>query len=187
MSIFELSGIGGSIISGVLTDYIYYKKLKNYELKVSKEKSVGKKPESIRIRMVVNMIYVLGLIICLHLYNFFVSKNVSRVFLNQIAAMAGFFSYGSISLLGIIAMEFTPESFSGSSHAIASLAANLGSIFAGIPFGLLSRYYSWNTGFKCVQFLTCLVFLFMIMFRKSESKFELKNSNNTAPKQDVDS
>jgi sugar phosphate permease len=57
----------------------------------------------------------------MHLFNFYVKIMVSRVFLLTIGFLSGFLSYGLISLLGVIAMEFTPSTFSGSSHAIAGI------------------------------------------------------------------
>lgn len=144
--------------------------------KIAKEERTGVRPESINIRMIVNLIYFLGLILCLHLFNFFIDTNTSKLYLILIGSMSGFFCYGSISLLGVIAMEFTPKSFSGSSHAIASLAANLGAISAGLPFSLIAKLYSFKTGFVVVEFITCFVLVVLIVFKGSKSKFEVYKS-----------
>lgn len=117
--------------------------------------------------------YLITLIFSMHLFNYFVDSDVSNLLLLSIGFICGFLCYGSIALLGIMAMEFTPSSFSGSSHAIASLAANFGAIMAGVPFGLLSFYFSFNYAFKIVEFLTLFIVLFMIVFRNSKSRFEL--------------
>ena len=55
----------------------------------------------------------------MHMFNFHMKIGVSQIFLLTNGFLSGFFSYGAISLLGVIAMEFTPSSFSGSSHALA--------------------------------------------------------------------
>ena len=181
LSLFELSGIFGSIFSGIVTDMIFSRKIKNFEEKnktcqSAKNKSskivqqVDKKPESIRIRMIANIIFLLGLILSMHFLNFFVDKDTNNLF--SIGAMGGFFCYGSISLLGIIAMEFTSKTFSGTSHGIASLAANFGAIFAGIPFGLVSKFYSWNFAFKFVEAFAITTFVFLILLRNSVSRFD---------------
>lgn len=117
--------------------------------------------------------YLIALIFSMHLFNYFVDSDASNLLLLSIGFICGFLCYGSIALLGIMAMEFTPSSFSGSSHAIASLAANFGAIMAGVPFGLLSFYFSFNHAFKIVEFLTLFIVLFMIVFRNSKSRFEL--------------
>jgi MFS transporter, OPA family, solute carrier family 37 (glycerol-6-phosphate transporter), member 4 len=85
--------------------------------------------------------------------------------------LLGFLTYGSIALLGVIAMEFTSISFSGTSHAIASLAANIGAIVAGFPFSMISKYYTWRTGFKCIEVVSILVLIFLFLFRNAKSKF----------------
>jgi len=109
----------------------------------------------------------------MHLFNFYVKISVSRVFLLSIGFFSGFLCYAIISLLGVIAMEFTPSSFSGSSHAIAAFAAGLGMVCAGLPFSFLSYYLNWNGAFQTIELLTVFVVLFLIIFRDSKSKFEI--------------
>lgn len=111
----------------------------------------------------------------MHLFNFHVKVAVSRFFLLSIGFFSGFLCYGIISLLGVIAMEFTPSSFSGSSHAIAAFAAGLGMVFAGLPFSTLSYYLNWIGAFQIVELLTVFVILFLILFRNSKSKFEIES------------
>jgi len=126
---------------------------------------------------------------------------VSRVFLLTIGFLSGFLSYGLISLLGVIAMEFTPSAFSGSSHAIAgrelfwkffvfsnkinifffikAFAAGLGMTSAGLPFSTLSYYFNWSGAFQIVEFLTIFVIVFLFLFRNSKSKFEIESFSET--------
>ncbi|CAF0993887.1 unnamed protein product [Brachionus calyciflorus] len=178
LSIFEFSGIFGSVFSGILSDCIYYAKTKRYEELISKEKTISQqRPSSVKIRMGVNFIFFLGLILSLNLFNYFLHGKISLFFLLSIAGMAGFFSYGCISLLGVIAMEFTPKSFSGTSHAFASLAANFGAITAGIPFGYISKLYTWSYGFKLTEFSAIGVCFFLMLCWNSKSKLELVNIN----------
>jgi sugar phosphate permease len=185
LSLFEFCGIFGSVFSALLTDYILKRQTKAYNEKIaSKSTSNGSKkqkstkldlqdkPDSTRIRMTTNIFYLIGLLIFMHLFNFYVDKHVDSRFLLLIGSMSGFFAYGSISLLGIMAMEFTSNSFSGTSHGIASLAANFGAIFAGVPFGLISKYYTWNVAFKCFEAFALTILVFLLLFRNSVSKFD---------------
>ena len=84
---------------------------------------------------------------------------------------AGFLCYGSITLLGVMAMEFTTNEYSGTSHAIASLAANFGAICAGLPFSLMSKAYSWNFSFKIVEYFACFVLFVLLIFRNATKFF----------------
>lgn len=107
----------------------------------------------------------------MHLFNFYVKVGISDYFLMSISVAAGFLCYGSISLLGVMAMEFTTNEYVGTSHAIASLAANFGAIFAGLPFSLMSKAYSWNYSFKLVEYFACFVLFVLLVFRNSNSFF----------------
>lgn len=165
VSLFEFSGIFGSIFSGILTDTIY-----RYQIKSNQSKQSTTDP--IRIRSLTNLIYFAGLLITMHLFNYHVNQTSSSLLLYSISALSGFFCYGQISLLGIMAMEYTSNSFSGTSHGVASLAANLGAIVAGLPFGLISKFYSWNFAFKCVEYSSLFVLSFILIFRNASTKFD---------------
>lgn len=108
----------------------------------------------------------------MHLFNYYVKVGSSHLLIYTISTISGSLCYGSISLLGIMAMEFTTDEYSGTSHAIAALAANIGAIFAGLPFSLISKYYSWNFTFKLVEYFGIFVLLLLLIFRKSPKYFE---------------
>lgn len=171
MSIFELSGIFGSLFSGILSDLIY-----NYMFRKNKQSC------SVYIRMMVNIVFFLGLFVSLHLFNYYLDSTISRNNLLIIGSLSGFFCFGCVSLLGIIAMEFTPKSFSGSSHAYASLAANLGSITAGLPFGYVSKLYTWSYGFRLTEVFAAAVMISLISCIFSKSKFEPYSVNSEKTK-----
>jgi sugar phosphate permease len=168
VSTFELSGIFGSILSGILTDYIYSYRMKIYK-NINKE---GQKPESIRIRMALVRYYMIGLFFFFKLFNLTLDKAMSTWLLVIIGFMNGFLTYGSISILGVIAMEFTSKSLSGTSHAIAAFSANMGSIFAGVPFAIFSKLYSWQYAFNMIEIPIFMTALFMIILRKTKTNFE---------------
>lgn len=183
VSTFECFGLIGSILTSLFTDYAYCylksKSLKNQEIN-SKTTSL----QPIDIRMSLIRFYFLLMLFTLHLFNYHVDKSTRLSFLLIIGALAGFLCYSIISLLGVIAMEFVPNTISGTSHAIASLAGNIGAIFAGIPFGILSKHYTWNGAFKIVESMLLISVIYLFYNRNSKSKFldsekqELKQKQN---------
>lgn len=172
VSIFEMSGIFGSIFSGVLTDYIYSRRqlistASNQKTTNSKEPA----PEAIRIRMTACLVYLIISISALHFFAFYLTTSSSRLLVYSVSFILGFVCYGSNSLLGVCAMEFVPKKYSGSSHAIAALASNFGAVFAGVPFGFLCKIYSWRGAFFLVEVTAIFSFIFSIISRKRTCKF----------------
>ena len=167
MSTFEFAGIFGSIFSGIITDMIF-----NYKSrKVTKTNEAKSADTPIRIRFVAICTYTALLIASMHCLNFYVKPGVDTKLLYSIAAASGALCYGAISLLGVMAMEFTSNEYSGTSHAVVSLAANFGGVFAGIPFSLVSKFYTWGFAFKLVEYFVVLVFFFLFVFRNCNKYF----------------
>lgn len=169
VSSFELFGLVGTLLSGILSDAII-----SYKRNLLKT-NVNKKVVPIKIRYVIICVYVLTIAGAMHLFNFYVKVGVSRNFLLVIGSVLGALCYGAISLLGVMAMEFTTNELSGTSHAIASLAANIGAVFAGLPFNLMSRYYSWNLTFKLVEYFSLVVLIVILMFRNYANYYSSMN------------
>lgn len=136
------------------------------------KKSSSISVESIRIRMAANLVYLVFMIASLHMFTFYLGITSSNLLLVSIAFAMGFLCYGCISLLGMCAMEFAPKKFSGSSHAIAALASNLGAVFAGIPFGLISKFYSWRIAYFVIEVLAVFVALIAFLTRNRICKFD---------------
>lgn len=167
VSLFEFSGLVGSIVTGVLSDFLFH------FICVKKKKFSSL--DQIQFRMLIVLVYLILNFFAMHFFNFHVKKNFNHdLVLYAISATSGFLLYGTISLFGVMAMEFTTYEFSGTSHAVATLAANLGAIFAGLPFSMLSRVYNWNTAFKIVQFFSVFIIFIMVLFCRSQSHFALK-------------
>lgn len=165
LSSFEFAGIFGSIFVGMLSDCIFHYKNN------SKETNTKTKETPINIRFILICINFFCLTVCMHLFNFHVKVGISDYFLMSISMTAGFLCYGSITLLGVMAMEFTTNEYSGTSHAIASLSANFGAICAGLPFSLMSKAYSWNFSFKIVEYFACFVLFVLLIFRNATKFF----------------
>ncbi len=162
ISCFEFMGIIGSVFSGFITDIIFH-----YKTIGSKKKETS----PIQIRFILIIIYIVCLIVVMHLFNFFVKVGVSDMLLLTVGSAAGALCYGSIALLGVMAMEFTTDEFAGTSHAVAALFANIGAVVAGLPFSVISRRYSWNFGFKLVEGFSLVVLIFLISIRNSKKLF----------------
>ena len=100
VSIFEIFGLFGSIFSGMMSDYLFYRK-KSKTLKQGK--AFEEKP--IRYRLSIVLIYLIGIFASLHIFNFNVRKNSAYITLIYgIAIVSGFLINGCISLLGVMAM-----------------------------------------------------------------------------------
>jgi sugar phosphate permease len=180
ISCFEIAGIFGSLSAGSISDLIVYYRTK----RVEPEENMAKKLVTLsptNLRMSIVLIFIFLHSIFLHIFNYYcggIGQPANKPLLYLVAASCGFFSYGSIALLGVMAMQFAPKAISGTSHSIAAFSANVGSIFAGLPFSLLSKYYSWNFAFKYVEALTIGMLVIAFLFRNSSSTFEFKRSTH---------
>lgn len=170
MSTFEFAGIFGSILSGLITDMIF--SYRNHRVSDKAKKNAKKSTDTpVRVRFVAVCIYTALLIGSLHCLNFHVKPRVEAWFLYSIAGASGALCYGAISLLGVMAMEFTSEEYSGTSHAVVALAANFGAVFAGVPFSLVSKFYTWGFAFKGIEYFSVLVLLFLLATSNSAKYF----------------
>ena len=125
--------------------------------------------------MPVLLFYTLLLLISMHLFVYYIDSSSSSLLINLIGLLAGFSNQGPCILIGVMAMEFAPKSLSGTSHAIVALAANFGAICAGLPFSLLSKYYSWKFSFAIMQYIILASLVFLFKFRNYDSKFEIED------------
>jgi OPA family glycerol-6-phosphate transporter-like MFS transporter 4 len=162
---FEVAGIFSSLFSGSITDY-----------RISKKKSKPKDNKSARMPLLI--FYVVLLALSLHMFIYHVDNKTSYYKTLAIGFAGGFSSYGPITLLGVMAMEFTPKALSGTSHSLVTLAANLGAVCAGLPFSYLSKSYSWKAALLAVQLPVIFTLLCLCGFRNFNSKFVILNTEN---------
>ncbi|KAM7286405.1 putative glucose-6-phosphate translocase [Ixodes scapularis] len=59
--------------------------------------------------------------------------------------------YGPIAIFGVAATESAPAHLSGTSHAVAALAASVGAVISGLPFSLLAQNRSWGDVFLLLE------------------------------------
>lgn len=148
----EFGGFFGGIAAGYLSD-LYMKS------KLDGKRSL---PSSGHPRMTVGLIFAIVTGSCLHLLYFNVSESSSAIFINQLGMLIGASVYGQIAIFGVVATQSVISEMSGTSHAIAALAANVGSIIAGLPFATLARLYSWSHVFFMLEAMTIVTVAFMI-------------------------
>lgn len=156
----EFGGFFGGIAAGYLSD-----------LYMKKTLSGGKVlPPNGHPRMTVGLIFAGVTGICLHLLYFHVSKSTSAIMINQIGMLLGASVYGQIAIFGVVATQSVVSEMSGTSHAIAALAANIGSIAAGLPFATVAKHYSWSYVFFLLEAITIAQVIFMVLASKVSYK-----------------
>ena len=122
------------------------------------------------------LFYMILLLISLHMFVYYIEKETHRLIIFLYGIFAGFSTYGPITLLGVMGMEFTPKNLAGTSHGIVTLAANIGAICAGLPFSILSKMYSWNAGFASMQLFVIFSLIILFITRNFNSKFEIEKA-----------
>jgi len=73
-------------------------------------------------------------------------------------------------LYGVMAIEAAPTHLSGTSHALVSLASNIGAVLAGFPFSYVAKHLDWRGSFILLEVLLAVVFLIKILARNLEYK-----------------
>ncbi|XP_062872545.1 glucose-6-phosphate exchanger SLC37A4a [Trichomycterus rosablanca] len=141
MSSLEIGGLLGSLAAGYLSDRAVARQgLRAY----------GNPRHGLLLSMMA------GMYVSMYLFRTTVTLESSNIWILSLGAVFGFSSYGPIALFGVIAIESAPSNYSGTSHAIVSLMANVGGFLSGWPFSSIAKYYGWNTAFWVVE-VTCAV------------------------------
>lgn len=166
----EFGGFFGGIAAGYLSDlYMKYVQKGNKEL-----------PKQGHPRMTIALIFTMVTGVCLHLLYFHIDESSSAIFINQLGMLLGASVYGQIALLGVVATQSVDSDMSGTSHAIAALAANVGSIAAGLPFATIAKHYSWSQVFYILEVTTAAMILFMMV--TSQVSYRVKSAVKEAKK-----
>jgi len=147
----EFGGFFGGVAAGYLSDLYMRRTLKN-----GQDLPLRGHP-----RMTIALIFAIVTGLSLHLLYFNVSESTSAIFINQLGVLLGASVYGQIAIFGVVATQSVDSEMSGTAHAIAALAANIGSIAAGLPFATLAKHYSWSYVFFTMEISTIAVVIFM--------------------------
>lgn len=166
----EFGGFFGGVAAGYLSDL--YMKL---ELKGGKVLPPNGHP-----RMRVGLVFACVTGVCLYLMYFHVSEVSSPIFINQLGILLGASVYGQIAIFGVVATQSVASEMSGTSHAIAALAANTGSIVAGLPFATVAKHYSWSYVFWILWLVATITVGFMTV--TSKVAYRVSGSNEADKK-----
>lgn len=148
---FELGGFCGGIVAGYFSDY-FMRRL----ISINR----GQLPRYGHPRVFVAIFFAIITGIAFYVLTRHTGPDTSFMFMQYIAMALGTTIFGQIALFGIAATETVASEISGTSHAIAALAANVGSVLAGLPFAALARNYSWYAVFEFLSILnTASVFM----------------------------
>ncbi|XP_054707388.1 glucose-6-phosphate exchanger SLC37A4-like [Uloborus diversus] len=158
----EIGGFVGRIAAGYFTDFFVRRQLS------SAKKNLQSKPTQ---RLSVGLLFMLGSLIFNHLFVFHLSTTSSTMWLSMVGTLMGLCYYGLIAIFGISSSESAPSYLSGTSNAIASLAANVGATISGLPFSYIAKIYSWEAVFMLLELATFSVLVIMYCFRNLNPKF----------------
>eukprot|EP00914_Ancora_sagittata_P000335 GHVO01000946.1.p1 GENE.GHVO01000946.1~~GHVO01000946.1.p1 ORF type:complete len:417 (+),score=18.11 GHVO01000946.1:1-1251(+) len=159
ISSLEMGGIIGSVAAGYIADKM---------VAMSRREDTKGSP-----RMTVTLGFVILFTSALHLFLFHVNSTTPQVVIMIIGFIIGFGLYGPISLYGVMAIEAAPSHLTGTSHAIVSLAANIGAILAGLPFSYLAKQFEWKGAFIVLEALSIGVIIMKVITRNLEYKVVL--------------
>lgn len=132
----ESGGFFGGILAGYLTDWF---------LRMSKGRGSG------NARMPAAVLFMAGVAAGFHMLCFHVSGDSSELSISCLGLFLGACLYGPIAIFGVAATESAPAHLSGTSHAIAALAASLGAVISGLPFSMLAQSQSWGAVFLLLE------------------------------------
>ncbi|XP_076371133.1 glucose-6-phosphate exchanger SLC37A4-like isoform X1 [Tachypleus tridentatus] len=153
----ESGGFFGGVVAGYLTDWVLKQSMKQ-----------GKRGRG-NLRMPVAIAFMIGVMICLHLLQFFVSATSSKFWITSIGFVLGACLYGPIAIFGVVATESAPSHLSGSCHAIVALAANVGAITSGLPFSYIAKHYNWEAIFFLLEIIAGITAAIMFLTRNLSS------------------
>lgn len=166
----EFGGFLGGIAAGYLSD-IYMKKV----LQGRKELPPRGHP-----RMTIGLAFAVVTAACLYMFYHHINDSTSVIFINQLGMVLGASVYGQIAIFGVVATQSVASEMSGTSHAIAALAANIGSIMAGLPFATIAKHYSWSYVFLVLMVMT--LFTVGLMGVKSKISYRVKGMTTESKK-----
>uniref|UniRef100_A0A6B0VCU2 Putative solute carrier family 37 member 4 of the major facilitator superfamily of transporter n=1 Tax=Ixodes ricinus TaxID=34613 RepID=A0A6B0VCU2_IXORI len=111
----------------------------------------GKGRGSGNARMPVAVLFLAGVAAGFHALCFHVSRDSSELAISCLGLFLGACLYGPIAIFGVAATESAPAHLSGTSHAVAALAASVGAVISGLPFSLLAQNRSWGDVFLLLE------------------------------------
>ncbi|PRQ11558.1 glycerol-3-phosphate transporter [Corynebacterium sp. 13CS0277] len=144
---FELAGILGTLLCGVLSDKLF----KGY-------------------RSGAGMLFTAGTAVCIAIY-WLVPVGTPMWVLITLVALIGGLIYGPVMLIGLQAIDLSPQTVAGTAAGFTGLFGYLlGATLASTGVGLVVQHYGWNVTFLVfLAFAVATVVLFAIIGRRERA------------------
>lgn len=143
---FEIAGIAGTIICGIVSDKVFKGR-----------------------RAPATIIYMILIFIAVFIY----WKNpAGNILVDYCALMAiGFLIYGPVMLIGVQALDLAPKKAAGTAAGLTGFFGNLigGAILANIAMGYVVQYFDWNGGF-ILLLASCILTIFFTALTWNKEK-----------------
>jgi len=151
LAIIEVGGIIGRISSGFISDFLvsYFGK--------------GALGHPRHIVIIVSEFFLISMLYALRVVVTDVEEQ--EFYALTIAFFIGFCLYGTISIVGLLAMENSTPSMSGTSHSFCALAGNIGLTCSGYHFSMFASQFSWSAGFQLAEYLITISLASFIAFQ----------------------
>ncbi|XP_033646641.1 glucose-6-phosphate exchanger SLC37A4-like [Asterias rubens] len=155
MSSYSIGAIVGSIASGYVTDKLI--------ARASKQSKGSPRFIWFLIMEAVNLLFI-------HMFRTEVNLETSQVFLLLISFVMGVCQYSCFSVYGVVAIENAPAHLSGTSHAFAGMACNVGVLLAGFPLTYLAEMYNWGVVLMYLEIMSLASVFLLIVTRNADAR-----------------
>ncbi|XP_072162958.1 glucose-6-phosphate exchanger SLC37A4-like [Diadema setosum] len=164
-SAYSLGAIVGSITSGFITD--------NLVARVSRRSRGTPRYPWLLLMVAINLLFIYLL------RNYIHASSYQEVIL-IVGLFLGVSQYSCVTLYGIITIESAPTHLSGTAHAFAALAANVGAILAGLPLTYISERFSWTHALYIMELVSFLSLAVMLLTRRMRMQIGYQSVSRTS-------
>ncbi|XP_038053488.1 glucose-6-phosphate exchanger SLC37A4-like isoform X2 [Patiria miniata] len=154
-SSYSIGAIVGSIVAGFVTDRLVARASKN-------SKSSPRFPWFMFMEAV-NLMSI-------HIFRSLVTIETNKVLILTIGFLFGVAQYGAFSVYGVVAIENAPVHLSGTSHAFAAMACNVGVLMAGYPLTYIAERFDWSVVLMCLEAMSLTSLMILVAARKVEAR-----------------
>ncbi|GFY69174.1 glucose-6-phosphate exchanger SLC37A4 [Trichonephila inaurata madagascariensis] len=150
----ESGGFLGRITAGYLTDHLIQRQ--------AMKSDPSKRFSTSSCRLAVALFFMISNVIIIQAIQSTITESSSLAVIMSFGFVLGTTLYGPITVFGIVASESAPAHLSGSAHAVASLAGNVGAMISGFPFCYIAKQYNWSVVFFILKVATSAVVILIL-------------------------
>ncbi|GFW37968.1 glucose-6-phosphate exchanger SLC37A4 [Trichonephila clavipes] len=132
--------------------------------------STSKRFSTSSCRLAVALFFMISNVIIIQTIQSTITESSSLAVIMSLGFVLGTTLYGPITVFGIVASESAPAHLSGSAHAVASLAGNVGAMISGFPFCYIAKQYNWSVVFFILKVATSAVVILILCCRNLQPK-----------------